>query len=392
MLPFVRMLNYGNKAPSLPEITKILVPYTSSRPAFMVLYDDNRLYGIGGGTVDNYIYGDGKPTEQKLEWTLIRDDVQDVWCTNTSFVIIKTMDGKLLYTGRRSFQTGNTSSTEVVTSYTDCTPFIESGIGTGNLNQITSVHAGVYALYILMNNGDLYRSGFNNQGQLATGNYLALTTFSKLTSDVQKVEFVNSSVLILKNDLSVWVSGSNSFGQLGIGHPDTRINVLTQVPLPDPGLSVFDIGLTESAFTILYSDGTGKTHLYAAGSQNAGNLGNGVNSSVNIRVFTEIATTENFIGLLSYYTSNTGYVALSPSNAYGCGANASGRLSTGVNGNELNLIPFGNGTVNDMKSVFNIFSTSNITSAYITTSGKLRYSGRGPDGVYKYSYTEFDLP
>ena len=67
-------------------------------------------------------------------------------------------------------------------------------------------------------------------------------------------------------------------------------------------------------------------------------------------------------------------------------------MSTGVNGNELNLIPFGNGTVNDMKSVFNIFSTSNITSAYITTSGKLRYSGRGPDGVYKYSYTEFDLP
>lgn len=57
MLPFARILEYGNKLPTSP-IETIYMPSGNSGCLF-ILYKDNTLYGIGGGTSRNYCFGQG---------------------------------------------------------------------------------------------------------------------------------------------------------------------------------------------------------------------------------------------------------------------------------------------------------------------------------------------
>ncbi len=134
------------------------------------------------------------------------------------------------------------------------------------ISNAVQVSAGFDQSAIVLADGSLYTSGNNEQGELCVGDKTNRSTFTKANIDnVKKVVCPNHSLMILKNDGTVWrsngsggvhnvgltdvidieagrysyycikadgtvwVSGSNGWGQLGLGHYDA-VNGYIQHP------------------------------------------------------------------------------------------------------------------------------------------------------------------
>ena len=84
---------------------------------------------------------------------------------------------------------------------------------------------------ILKNDGTLWGCGYNGYGQLGLGNTNSRTTFTQITTNVDNIKSVYCGgyhTLILKNDGTLWSTGYNNYGQLGLGDGSNR-TTFTQV-------------------------------------------------------------------------------------------------------------------------------------------------------------------
>ena len=73
--------------------------------------------------------------------------------------------------------------------------------------------------FILKNDGTLWGCGNNNDGELGLGNTTNRYTFTQITTNVDNIKSVYGGydhTLILKNDGTLWASGWNNYGQLGL--------------------------------------------------------------------------------------------------------------------------------------------------------------------------------
>ncbi len=136
-----------------------------------------------------------------------------------------------------------------------------------------------YSLF-LKDDGTLWASGSNNHGQLGDG-----TTIDKLfpvhiMSDVQSVAADDSHTLILKNDHTLWTTGYNLYGQLGDGtttNRSTPVQIMTDVQ---------SISAGSHHSLIVKNDNT----LWATGWNNYGQLGDGTltNRSTPVQIMTDV--------------------------------------------------------------------------------------------------------
>lgn len=385
MLPFPRLIIYGNTAPAPPEVIKILSPSTSGNSAILVLYDNGDLYGIGGGTANNYLFGDGLLTTNKTEWTLIQQNVKDVFCRYNNAILTRSFDDRFYCCGRTSFMTG--SSTTTVTTYTECTSFIQAGLTSTQIANIKDIQLSGNNIFILINTGYVYRSGFDNTGVLGSGSATSLSSLQLLTTGVERVRLAQSSTIILKTDGTLWCCGANSNGQLGV---NSLTNVLSLTQVTNPGYTPIDIGVNATGTFVLYrNDSTLVTSVWSAGSQAVGNLGNGT-TPANVQVFTQNPSTETFVNLLTGPGGNTGILLFNGTMLYGCGFNSIGRLGTGNNANGLALTLMSTGT--DIKSI-SLVSFSDRGTAYISNSNKVKFAGAWPTtNTPTLTFTELDLP
>lgn len=92
MIPFVRMLQYWN----IVEGAKLIKFVTTNGTDFncMALYSNGELYGIGY----NGSHIMGTSVSSYAEWTLLRTDVENIWCSEYGSTIL-TFDKKFLYSG-----------------------------------------------------------------------------------------------------------------------------------------------------------------------------------------------------------------------------------------------------------------------------------------------------
>jgi len=74
-------------------------------------------------------------------------------------------------------------------------------------------------------------SGANNTEQLGLNGEGTNDLFVTIDTNVKAVDMTFYSLLIEKSDGSLWVTGDNAYGQLGLGHTD-NINTLTETTLP----------------------------------------------------------------------------------------------------------------------------------------------------------------
>ena len=76
---------------------------------------------------------------------------------------------------------------------------------------------------ILKQDGSVWSTGFNEDGQLGDGSIIDKVKFTHVFSgDAKAVAAGNDHSLVLKRDGSVWTTGQNVHGQLGDGSKENK--------------------------------------------------------------------------------------------------------------------------------------------------------------------------
>jgi len=96
----------------------------------------------------------------------------------------------------------------------------------GDVTQI----AGPGPIFLLCSDGSLWGSGANNLGQLGIGDYTARTTFTQINEASHKklARPQGSAMAVIRSDGTLWTTGYNRYGTLGLEDNTTR-NIFTQV-------------------------------------------------------------------------------------------------------------------------------------------------------------------
>ncbi len=137
-----------------------------------------------------------------------------------------------------------------------------------NLSSITAIAAGQYHSLFLKNDGIVWATGKNNNGQLGNGSTTQTTIPVKVSglSGIIAIAAGNSHSLFLKNDGTVWATGLGGSGQLGDGN---ATNSSTPVQVSGvSGIAAIIGGGFHSLF--LKNNGT----VWATGYNGSGQLGN----------------------------------------------------------------------------------------------------------------------
>ena len=186
---------------------------------------------------------------------------------------------------------------------------------------IASVECGYNHAMLLRHDGRLLGFGYNNYGQLGTGdnNNATIPTLITTISDVKQVSCGEYHTIALKNDGTVWVTGRNNYGQLGLGNTTDK-NIWTQVTVTGTVTQVECGG----CFTY-YVNSSG--YMYSTGYNSDGQLGLG--NTTNKTSFTRISTNGTSVASVSCGDS---HVLMRKTNGslYACGNNYYGQLGLGT--------------------------------------------------------------
>ncbi len=247
MLPFARMLAYGNKI----EVNKIKKSVNCVYLE-MILTENGTLYAHGEDS--SYSAGQSTPFSAYGELKTISENVQDVWLGSYS-VIIK--DGKIYGSGpTMSF----TKSNAIQQGYTDWSGFF-AGI---DVTQIKKMLCG-YTTFVLMNDGTLYGRGLNRNGCLGLGHKNFVSQWTKLDTEVDSIygHYIGDSIFKVKSNGTVWGAGANNSYQIKA----TTGDATTFVPLFDniPYDITFCVG-----FGIGFVMGTTDNKIYVTGTTLSG--------------------------------------------------------------------------------------------------------------------------
>ncbi|AEC02728.1 fimbrillin family protein [Parasphaerochaeta coccoides] len=224
-------------------------------------------YGqLGDGTTDSK----GMPVQVKAS-TTPNDFMTDVEAVSTGVyhTMILKKDGTLWATGYNEYgQLGDGTSND------RSTPVQVLSMGA----DVAAVSAGENHTMILKKDGTLWATGQNTYGQLGdsdsgTNKNTPVqvkddTDISGFMTDVAAVSAGYGHTMILKMDGTLWAIGRNEYGQLGVGnHNDTS----TPVQVSSMGSDVAAVFAGEAYTMILKKDGS----LWATGFNTDGQLGLG---------------------------------------------------------------------------------------------------------------------
>ena len=214
---------------------------------------------------------------------------------------------------------------------------------------ITKLWACGTHIVILYADGDLYGRGFQQEGHFGIGNASQQYRFEFMSSNV--VEYSSSSngdqdeqpsAHIIKTDGTVWGSGDNGHGELGIGHAsNVYVWTLAYSPLSHGGskaVKLYTNG-TNTAYTTIINDAG---ELLVTGYNGYGQLGLGDTSSRNVYTKVDPATFDSAVvdfvagGYTDAVYYGASYVLTASGRVYSCGYNAQGQLCNGtVSSNSL---------------------------------------------------------
>lgn len=148
---------------------------------------------------------------------------------------------------------------------------------------VQQVAIGGFHTLVLKTDGTLYATGGNNAGQLGLGNYDNKSTLQFVMSGVKAVAAGALHSLVLKEDGTVWAMGYNYWGQLGLGDTTTRTS-----PTQIPGLANI-VAIAAGQEQSFFLDNAG--NLYAAGYDEHYELG--LDNNIQINFTTPTFVTDN---------------------------------------------------------------------------------------------------
>ena len=207
---------------------------------------------------------------------------------------------------------------------------------------------------IAMPNGTVWASGYNQYGQFGNVNAIGtqVNTFIQLTDasgaivDASAVAFGERHMAILRTNGTVWTSGNNTYGQLGI---NSYTNQSTFQPMMDSSGSIItgiiNVACGQYHTAVIKSGSTpSENTAWACGYNGRGQLGNGTttNQSTLVQMQDSIG---NIIGVskISCGITHTALIKLgstsSLNTAWACGSGSDGRLGNNLtSGNQTKLV------------------------------------------------------
>ncbi|AXC36545.1 regulator of chromosome condensation [Escherichia phage UB] len=389
MLPFARMVKYGNKViPYVPNFTKLVTPAVGYSFTCTMLLDVNgSVWAMGlqnGG-----IFGLGNTT-QVTEWTKIYSNVKDFWCsTGNGFCLIRTNDDRFFYSGLDKWLGNNTTNT--VTTFTECTSyFTQFGI-----SKIKEIYVGLDYALILGTDNSLYLLGDNKNSKFGLNTASYFNKFTFLVDNVKKFcSSITPSNWIIKLDNTIWRTGTTSHGTLGNGVQNTYIFPWVQYK-GTPVTEAIDVFCSASYIGIITKGTPESCPMYTMGYQADGQLGNNTTAGgykLTPTLSKTVPDDSEFIRIENI--SSRGLVYYSSGKIYSTGYNNNGQLANNSTINSGSfveaILPDG---VNFKKSESLV--AGNDATLYMYINNKLYYAGKSPDNISASSSSvmkEFPLP
>ena len=301
----------------------------------LILKNDGTLWGCGLNTSGQLGLED---TNNKTTFTQAianTDDIKSVYCGYCHTIILKN-DGTLWGCGANSSGQLGLGDTNYRNTFTEITT---------NTNNIKSVCCGRDCTFILKNDGTLWSCGHNTYGQLGLGNKTNRTTFTQVTTNTNDIKEIYCGAfyaLILKNNGTLWGSGKNDYGEMGLGSISGTATFTQITTNTDDIKQVYCIGASHNF--ILKNDGT----LWSCGYNGNGNLGLGDTSYRT--TFTQVTTNADNIKSICCGCHFT-LVLKNDGTLWGCGNNSSGQLGLGDSNNRT-IFTQVTTNADDVKSVY----------------------------------------
>ena len=185
----------------------------------LILENDGTLWGCGQNNYGQLGLEDNN--NRNIFTQVTTNDVKSVYCGDSHTFILEN-DGTLWGCGRNNegqLGLGDTANRNTFTQITT------------NANDIKEIYCGYYHTFILENDGTLWGCGWNANGQLGLGDGYNRTTFTQVTINADNIKQIycgHGHTLILKNDGTLWGTGLNNEGELGLGDTNSR-TTFTQI-------------------------------------------------------------------------------------------------------------------------------------------------------------------
>ena len=240
----------------------------------MVLTQEAHIWATG---LNNYgQLGDGSTQDSKKFIQLISSGAKTAAVAAGAYhSILLKEDGSVWATGRNyNGQLGDGSKT-------DRRNFVQV-----MSNGATNVAAGYRHNIVLKQHGSVWATGWNEYGQLGDGSTTDRTDYMQVVSSGAKaVAAGRGHSLVLKQDGSVWATGYNKYGQLGDA---STIDITIFVQVIFDGVKAVSAGAFHSM--VLNHDGS----VWATGSNKYGQFGDG--TTISQKKFVRLRPCDNGAG------------------------------------------------------------------------------------------------
>ena len=269
----------------------------------IILKNDGTLWSCGHNSYGELGLGDTSHRYTFTQVTTNANNIKEIYCGDHHTFILKN-DGTLWCCGRNINGELSLGDNYNRTTFTQIT---------ANTDDVKSVYCGANHTIMLKNDGTLWGCGYNGSGNLGLGNTIDRNIFTEITTNTNDIKLVYCGgvhTIILKNDGTLWGCGYNPDGELGLGDTTNR-TTFTQITTNTDGIKEIYCGRTYTL--ILENDGT----LWGTGYNNDGRLGLG--DSTNRSTFTQVTTNvddikffpnqyEDIPTIIKIYDLNTGLI------------------------------------------------------------------------------------
>ena len=267
------------------------------------LMSDGSLRGVG---YNNYgQLGLGDTASRTSDTQIVASGVSSILPTNRSLFFKKT-NGTLWAAGQNIYgQLADGSTTNRSTPV----EIVPTSLGW----TISNYSSSGYHTLVVKSDGSLWGSGYNAVGSLGLGDYTNRNSWTQLISSGVASAVANYiSTYVVKTDGTLWVTGENGYGELGLG-TTSSVNTFTQVS----GVAVSEVFQNSHGSQTFFKKTNGS--VWGMGSNYYGNLGQGNNSqqSSPVEVISSGCNSVSSATTFAVFLMSDGSVKAAGTNTYG---------------------------------------------------------------------------
>ena len=315
-----------------------------------IIKKDGTVWVNGVNNLKEFIQGDPAPSSITSPTMLTINNVKSVHPCKYSVFYLKN-DGTVWGQGINNYNIfGDGSSSNVDTNI----------IKQLNISGVSDVVVGYDCAFFIKNDGTVWASGLNDRGQLGIGQNLNNTdTITQVQiSNVKRIVTGGKQTYFFKNDGTIWACGYNGYSLLAVGdNASTSINTPKQVTDIS---NVKDIATGTDFTHFLKYDGT----VWAIGDNSVGQLGFGYNKAK--YSLTQITS----ISGVSSISAGNGFTIFvkNDGTVWGTGYNSNGQLAIGIIGQSTTPVQ---SSITGVKSVI----TGDSHTIFLKTDGTIWGAG-----------------